>query len=77
MTYESLETWQEKPELAVLHDVPSPPKHLYYRGTWDASLLTSCVAVVGSRAMTDYGRQVIEKMIPKLIFEGKTSIILY
>ncbi|MBI3559018.1 DNA-processing protein DprA [Candidatus Gottesmanbacteria bacterium] len=37
-------------------------------------IFKNCVAVVGSRRMTDYGRRVIEKLIPQLIFEKKTVV---
>lgn len=33
-----------------------------------------CVAIIGSRRMTEYGRRVIEKMVPPLIEEGWTIV---
>ncbi len=38
------------------------------------SLFKSCVAVVGSRHMTSYGKAALEKLIPELVFSGKTIV---
>ncbi len=62
------------PHISSLDDLTSPPKQLYFRGTWDESLLTKCAAVVGSRRMTQYGRMVVEKLVPQLVQEGYTII---
>lgn len=62
------------PPIARLRDLTSPPKQLYYRGTWDESLFTKCAAVVGSRRMTQYGRMVVEKLVPQLVQDGYTII---
>lgn len=72
--YKQIENWQRLPELAPLLDTPSPPKKLFAIGKWDATLFDHCVAIVGSRRMTEYGRQVIEKIVPQLVFEKKTII---
>ncbi len=47
---------------------------LYYQGVWDNNLFTKCMAVVGSRRMTSYGRRVIEKIVPQLVFDGWTIV---
>ena len=47
---------------------------LYYKGTWDDSLFTKCMTIVGSRRMTDYGRRVIEKIVPRLVQDGWTIV---
>lgn len=62
------------PHISSLDDLTSPPKQLYYRGTWDESLFTKCAAVVGSRRMTQYGRMVIEKLVPQLVQDGFTIV---
>lgn len=62
------------PHIRVLDDLSSPPKQLYYRGTWDESLFTKCAAVVGSRRMTQYGRMVVEKLVPQLVEAGFTIV---
>ena len=71
MDYAQVERWQDRPELLRLKDLPDLPKELYYSGTWDPVLFKNCVAVVGSRRMTEYGRRVIEKIVPRLVFEKK------
>ena len=60
------------PPIKRLADLSSPPKQLYYRGTWDEALFTKCAAVVGSRRMTQYGRMVVEKLVPQLVEAGFT-----
>lgn len=74
MRYESLPRWRTKKELSRLKDLSNPPKNLFYQGTWDPQLFTHCVAIVGSRRMTQYGRLVVEKIIPQLVFEKKTIV---
>ena len=74
MDYRKLANWQKVPELAKLKDLSTPPKEIFYIGNWDPNIFTSCVAVVGSRRMTNYGRQVLEKIIPQLVFAKKTIV---
>jgi DNA processing protein len=47
---------------------------LYYQGEWKEDLFTKCVAVVGSRRMTEYGRRAIEKIVPQLVQDGCTIV---
>lgn len=74
MHYQALPAPKLRPELSCLSDLPKPPRQLYYAGTWNPKIFHSCVAIIGSRRMTEYGRQVIEKIVPKLVFEKKTII---
>src|SRR3989338_945706 len=74
MQYQYLPDWRSVPELSGLLDLPNSPKQLYYIGAWNPGLFTNCVAIVGSRRMTEYGRRVIEKIIPQLVFQKKTII---
>lgn len=69
-----LDAWQNLPELSLLREVSSPPKSLFYSGSWDPSLFSDCVAVVGSRQITEYGRRTLEIMIPQLIYAKKTIV---
>lgn len=62
------------PPIARLRDLSQPPKQLYYRGAWDEALFTRCAAVVGSRRMTQYGRMVVEKLVPSLVRGGFTIV---
>jgi len=74
LPHRRVENWKKLPELANLRDLSHPPKELYFSGRWSPDIFTSCVAVVGSRRMTDYGRRVIEKIVPRLVFEKKTIV---
>jgi len=50
------------------------PKQLWYEGKWEPKLFEKCACVVGSRRMTEYGRRVIEKLVPKLVDSGWTIV---
>lgn len=62
------------PLIPGLNDLSNPPKQLFYLGQWDTSLFSRCVAVVGTRRITQYGRMVIEKIIPRLVGQGFTIV---
>ena len=74
MKYQKITGWQKRPELSGLSDLTTPPKELYFVGKWQKEIFKNCVAVVGSRRMTEYGRRVIEKIIPQLVSQGQTII---
>ncbi len=74
LPFKKVENWKKLPELARLTDLSNPPRQLYYAGTWRPEIFDSCVAIVGARRMTDYGRRVIEKIVPRLVFEKKTIV---
>jgi DNA processing protein len=57
-----------------LFDLPDPPKAIYYRGNLPEIDFSRCMAVVGSRNMTSYGKQVLEKIIPDLIAANVTIV---
>lgn len=50
------------------------PKQLFYRGNYQKELFAKSVAVVGSRRMTHYGRQVLERFIPDFVAANVTII---
>jgi DNA processing protein len=50
---------------AQLREIPEPPKTLFARGSW-APEGTKYLAVVGSRALSSYGREACEKLIAGL-----------
>jgi DNA processing protein len=50
------------------------PTQLYYKGNWDEELFDNCLAVVGSRRMTTYGRQVVEKIVGQVASERITVV---
>lgn len=74
MDYRKLKGWQKLPCLKMLLDLSTPPKHLYVSGKWSPRIFENCVAVVGSRKMTDYGQRVVEKVVLNLISQGQTVV---
>ncbi len=50
---------------SLLTEIPNPPKEVYIRGNL-APRGTKCLAVVGSRNYTNYGKQVVEHLISGL-----------
>lgn len=62
-------TSQRYPER--LRQISSPPKQLFCRGPELTELLKRpCVAIVGSRSVTPYGRQVTERLARQLAEQG-------
>jgi DNA processing protein len=50
------------------------PEKLFYRGNWSEEIFKKTLAVVGSRNMSRYGREVIEKFMPELVAQKITII---
>lgn len=50
------------------------PKQLYYKGDWDEDIFENCLAVVGSRQMTTYGKQVVGKIVGEVAAAGITIV---
>lgn len=65
MPYYPIKQLASKELPKILKQIPDPPKQLYYRGNIDL-LSTQCIAIVGARKMTTYGKTVIQKFIPIL-----------
>lgn len=53
-----------------LLNVNDPPKVLYYKGDIEGINWDLCFSVVGTRANSDYGRDVVEKFVPELVRRG-------
>lgn len=76
--------WQESPIQTVslkdksypkiLTKITKPPRKLHYRGSLKSELFRKSLAVVGSRAMTRYGQEVLERFVPELASGGVTII---
>lgn len=58
----------------LLKEVKNPPDILYYKGAWDSTIFDRCLAVVGSRRMTKYGRQITEKLVSEIAYAGITIV---
>jgi DNA processing protein len=66
-------TWEDEDYPARLNEIPQPPPVLYVRG----SLLAEdawAVAVVGTRRITSYGKQVSEEIAANLARSGITIV---
>lgn len=74
MDYQKIDNWREHNELKGLIGLKPPVKEIWFRGQWEAKILENCVTVVGARRMTEYGKRVLEKLIPQLVFEKKTIV---
>ena len=58
----------------LLREIGSIPSPLYYKGEWRAELFERCLAVVGSRKMTSYGRAVTERIVYDVAAAGVTIV---
>lgn len=74
MKYYHVDKWSKIPSLQCLGDLKDPPQNLFAVGNWSPSLFENCVAVVGSRKITTYGKLTIEKLVPQLVLSGKTIV---
>lgn len=66
-------TFKEEAYPELLLEIPKFPPILYYRGQMPASD-ELCVAVVGTRNITNYGRTVIPNLIEPLVEAGITIV---
>lgn len=58
----------------LLREINSPPKILYYKGNWEDSIFENCLAVVGSRRMTTYGKLIVNKLVSEVARAGITIV---
>lgn len=57
----------------ALRTVPDAPVFLYMRG--DISILAQpCIAIVGSREMSEYGRRVVGHLVPPMVSAGVVTV---
>lgn len=49
-------------------------KKLYYKGNWDENIFENCLAVVGSRHLTSYGRRTAEQIVGQIAAAGITIV---
>jgi len=65
---------QDKKYPKLLKKIVDPPKKLYYKGEWDEALFKNCLAVVGSRHLTSYGRRMTELLVSEIAAAGVTIV---
>ena len=67
----------------LLKEIGDAPKRLYYKGNWDnifsaqggpASGGEHCLAVVGTRRMTTYGKRITEQLVGEIAAAGITIV---
>ena len=58
----------------LLKEIDSPPKRLFYKGNWDDGIFKNCLAVVGSRRMTTYGKLITSKLVSEIARAGVTIV---
>lgn len=58
----------------LLREINDPPEKLYYKGNWDDNIFEKCLAVVGSRRMTSYGKQIANKLVSEIASRGITIV---
>lgn len=66
-------TWEDEMYPSLLKEIEQPPPVLYTRGTLDKKDLCA-VAVVGTRRVSGYGRQVTEELVSYLASKGVTIV---
>ena len=57
-----------------LKEIPNPPKLLYYKGNYNSMNFENCLGIVGSRKMTEYGREVIKYVLQTLTHRKITVV---
>lgn len=59
---------------SILKKINDPPKKLFYLGKYDKGMFRQCLAVVGSRKMTNYGESITKKLVRELASSGITIV---
>ena len=75
ITMENVITIKDKryPELLGKIGKDAPEK-IYYKGNWDSEIFKNCLAVVGSRRLTSYGRKITEQLVTEIAASGVTIV---
>ena len=58
----------------LLKETYDPPSVIYYRGKYDISFFEKCVAIVGTRGATVYGKEIAKSMACDLSKDGVTIV---
>ena len=59
---------------ARLKAIKDAPPKLYYKGKWDSRIFENCLAVVGSRRMSAYGKQITARLVGEIASSGVTIV---
>jgi DNA processing protein len=69
--------WRELIIMKILRSkikIGKTTKSIYFRGIWDENIFKKSIAIVGSRSMTRYGKDVVDKFISEFVANGVTTI---
>lgn len=66
--------WRKWPIEKGEIDIFGEKKKIFYRGNWNKKLFDKSITIVGSRRMSRYGVDVIDKVVPELVGNGMTII---
>jgi len=58
----------------LLKEIPDAPQQLFYKGEWRDDFFENCLAVVGTRRMTSYGKRVCEQVVGEIAAAGITIV---
>jgi DNA processing protein len=58
----------------LLKQIRNHPKKLYCKGDWDSNIFDRCLAVVGSRKITSYGKHITQQLVSKIAALGVTIV---
>ncbi|MDO8486516.1 MAG: DNA-processing protein DprA [Candidatus Staskawiczbacteria bacterium] len=68
-------TIKDKKYPKLLKDIgKEAPEKIYYKGDWDEDIFKNCLAVVGSRRLTSYGRKITEQLVTEIAASGVTIV---
>src|SRR3989344_194346 len=69
----TLVTWDDAAYPSALREIADPPVFLYYKGSLDI-LKQPCIACVGTRSMSAYGKRVVSHFVPSFVRAGLTTV---
>lgn len=69
----TLISFEEDSYPAQLKEIADPPVFLYYKGSIKI-LRQPCIALVGTRDMSAYGKRITETIVPELVRAGVVSV---
>lgn len=58
----------------LLGEIGDAPRKLYCKGTWNPRIFEHCLAVVGTRRMTTYGKRITEQLVGEIAGAGITIV---
>jgi len=70
----TVKTIEKKDFPEQLKGIRNCPEKLFYRGEWNNNLFEKTLAIVGSRQITRYGKEIIDKIMPEIVLR-KTTVI--